>query len=100
MGRTIPSAAMKYQQFAAQIQRWKRSLSRGDQKVVDDLFILGGLHVAECAYAAHPLPEQMFILAMILEEHKRIMEIREQVEPHGAEDAGSDATRPAPGSGR
>jgi len=37
-------------------------------------------HLAEAAYAAHTLPLEMFMLAMILEEHKEVMRMRNHLE--------------------
>lgn len=79
MGRTLPSAAIQYMQFVAHMQKFKRGVSRLDALVVDDLLALANIHVAEVAYAAYPLPEQFYILSMILEEHKRVMALFDQV---------------------
>ena len=37
-------------------------------------------HLAPAAYAAHPLPFESFLLAMLLEEHKEVMRLRQAVE--------------------
>jgi hypothetical protein len=80
MGRTLPSAAIQYMSFVKQMQTFKRGIARSDGLVVDDLLALANLHVAEVAYAASPLPEQLYLLAMILEEHKFVMALQEKVE--------------------
>jgi len=44
--------------------------------VFDELFANAWKHLALAAYAAHPLPLEIFMLAMILEEHKEVMRLR------------------------
>jgi hypothetical protein len=66
-------------QFVGQMQKFKRGISKMDAACVDDLLAMANNHVAEVAYAAYSLPEQFYILVMILEEHKRVMGIREEV---------------------
>ncbi len=79
MGRTLPSAAVQYMQFVGQMQKFKRGIGKMDAACVDDLLAMANNHVAEVAYAAYTLPEQFYILSMILEEHKRVMAISEEV---------------------
>ena len=38
------------------------------------------LHLAAAAYAADLLPMETFLLAMLLEEHKEVIRLRDQVE--------------------
>jgi hypothetical protein len=80
MGRTIPSAAIQYMSFVKQMEKFKRGIGRSDGLVVDDLLVMANQHVAEVAYAGSPLPEQLYLLAMILEEHKIVMGLQERVE--------------------
>jgi hypothetical protein len=53
--------------------------------VFDDLFANVHKHLAEAAYAAHPLPLEIFMLAMILEEHKEVMRIQLYVDNKSVE---------------
>lgn len=59
--------------------RFRGGLAPRDQRIIDTLFTYAHRHIAPAAYAAHPMPMQIFLLAMILEEHKQVMEIREWV---------------------
>jgi len=74
--------------------RFRRALRRSDQRSLDELFAAARLHVAAAAYAAHPLPFETFLLAMLLEEHKEVQRLRCALEAAGL--LGS-APQPDPG---
>ena len=80
MGRTLPSASQVILQEEAAFGRFRRALRRSDQVALDDLFASARQHVAAAQYAAHALPFEVFLLSMLLEEHKEVMRLREQVE--------------------
>ena len=80
MGRTLPSATQLMHQEEAALTRFRRALRRGDQLVFDDLFTAAQKHISAAAYAAHALPFETFLMAMLLEEHKEVMRLREIVE--------------------
>jgi hypothetical protein len=80
MGRTIASASQVFMQEEAAFGRFRRALRRGDQLALDDLFVSARQHVAAAQYASHALPFEVFLLAMLLEEHKEVMRLREIVE--------------------
>jgi hypothetical protein len=80
MGRTLPSATQAFYQEAESFNRFRRALRRGDQTALDDLFAMAQQHLAAAAYAAHALPMEVFLLAMLLEEHKEVLRLRELVE--------------------
>jgi len=61
----------------AAFARFRRALRKEDQRAFDDLFAAARLHVAEAAYASHALPFEVMLLAMLLEEHKEVMRLRE-----------------------
>ena len=50
--------------------------ARSDQTALDDLFAAAQQHLAAAAYAAHALPMEVFLLAMLLEEHKEVLRLR------------------------
>ena len=60
--------------------RFRRALRRGDQMILDDLFSAAHQHLAAAAYAAHALPFEILLLAMLLEEHKQVLQMRRLVE--------------------
>lgn len=90
MGRTLPSITQAFIQEQEAFSRFRRALRRGDQQALDDLFAAARKHLAAAAYASHALPLEIFLLAMLLEEHKEVRRLRLRVEEllDGAGDGG------------
>lgn len=80
MGRTLPSITQTFLQEQASFSRFRRALRRGDQVALDDLFSAAHKHLAAAAYASNALPFETFLLAMLLEEHKEVIRLRQLVE--------------------
>ena len=80
MGRTLPSITQAFLEEQGSFARFRRALRRSDQIVLDDLVASARQHLAAAAYAAHALPLEVFMLSMLLEEHKEIMRLRVLVE--------------------
>ena len=80
MGRTLPTASMLIQQEEQSFARFRRALRRSDQVALDDLFAAARQHLAAAQYAAHALPFEVFLLSMLLEEHKEVMQLRQQMD--------------------
>lgn len=80
MGRTLPSITQEFLQEQEAITRYRRALRRSDQLAFDDLFNAAQKHLSAAAYAAHALPLEIFLLSMLLEEHKETMRLRQQVD--------------------
>ena len=79
MGRTLPSSTQVFLQEEQAFARFRRALRRIDQTALDDLFASARQHLAAAQYAAHALPFEVFLLSMLLEEHKEVMKLRQQV---------------------
>jgi DNA phosphorothioation-dependent restriction protein DptG len=88
MGRTLPSITQAFLQEQQSFTRFRRALRRSDQQALDDLFAYAQRHLAAAAYAAHALPFEVLLLAMLLEEHKEVMRLRRQVEEFERRGAG------------
>ena len=80
MGRTVPSITQVFQEEEAAFMRFRRALRRTDQLALDDLFTAAHQHLAAASYAAHALPFETFLLAMLLEEHKEVLRLRAEIE--------------------
>ena len=99
MGRTLPSATQVFLHEEQSFTRFRRALRRSDQLALDDLFTAARQHTAAAQYASHALPFEVFLLAMLLEEHKEVMHLRDWVEaflstPHGVETADGGTAPP------
>src|SRR5512136_2113227 len=84
MGRTLPSATQVFLKEQESFLRFRRALRRSDQKALDDLFAAAHKHLAAAAYASHALPFEVFLLAMLLEEHKQVLRMRYLLNPADA----------------
>jgi hypothetical protein len=80
MGRTLPSITQSLSEEQAAFNRFRRALRRSDQLALDELFVAARQHMAAAAYAANLLPMETFLLAMLLEEHKEIIRLRDRLE--------------------
>jgi len=80
VGRTLPSITQSLQEEQAAFSRFRRALRRSDQLALDELFVSARQHLAAAAYAADLLPMETFLLAMLLEEHKEVIRLRDQME--------------------
>ena len=80
MGRTLPSITQVFMQEESALRKYRRALRRADQRALDELLNFAHQHLAEAAYAAHALPLEIFLLSMLLEEHKLVLRLRDQVE--------------------
>jgi hypothetical protein len=76
MGRTLPSVTQVFLHEQESFLRFRRALRRSDQKALDDLFAAAHKHLAAAAYASHALPFEIFLLSMLLEEHKQVLRMR------------------------
>ncbi len=72
MGRTLPSFAKVILNEQNALAKFRRGLRLQDQSAFDDLFRAARFHVAALANASHLLPFEAMLLAMLLEEHKRV----------------------------
>ena len=79
MGRTLPSITQAFLQEQEAFNRFRRALRRSDQLALDELFAAAHKHLAASAYASHVLPFETFLLAMLLEEHKEVMRLLEDL---------------------
>jgi len=80
MGRTLKSITQVFLDEEQSFARFRRALRRSDQLVLDDLFASARQHIAAAAYTSHALPFEVFLLSMLLEEHKEVVRLRQLVE--------------------
>jgi len=80
MGRTLPSVTQVFLREQESFTRFRRALRRSDQRALDDLFAAAHQHLAAAAYAANALPFEIFLLAMLLEEHKQVLGLQTRLE--------------------
>jgi len=79
MGRTNPTINQYLIQEERAFSQYRRALRRSDQLILDDLFAAARQHSAEAAFAAHALPFEVALLSMLLEEHKIVMRLEQEI---------------------
>ena len=80
MGRTLPSITQAFLNEQQSLARFRRALRREDQRALDDLLAEARQHLAASAYASHLLPFEVMLLAMLVEEHKRVLHLETRLE--------------------
>jgi hypothetical protein len=80
MGRTLPSITQVFLQEQESLLRFRRALRRTDQHALDELLDAAQKHLSAASYAAHALPFEIFLLSMLLEEHKEVIRLRQMIE--------------------
>ncbi len=86
MGRTLPSMSMVFQAEEASLKPFRNQLSKADQRAFDELFDQASFHIAPIAYAGSATPFELFLLAMLLEQHKRLKRLENFIHLSGYED--------------
>ncbi len=99
MGRTLPSITQVFLQEQESFARFRRALRRSDQLALDDLFAAAHQHLAAAAYASHVLPFEIFLLAMLLEEHKVVLRLQRVITESGQWPLSVSAPTPETGEG-
>jgi hypothetical protein len=90
MGRTLPTISQVFLQEQSRLSAFRRALRRSDQRALDELLTAARQHLAAAAYAADALPMEIFLLAMILEEHKEVMRLRHLIEKLQSQEKDAD----------
>jgi hypothetical protein len=80
LGRTLPSITQVFLHEEDALRRFKRALRRADQLALEELFDAAQQHLAAAAYAGSALPFEIFLLAMLLEEHKELERVKQELE--------------------
>ena len=75
MGRTIESATQLIITAQNALAKFRRGLRKDDQLAFDDLFRAARRQVAAISYAAHLVPFESMLLAMLIEEHQRVLRL-------------------------
>jgi hypothetical protein len=100
MGRTLPSITQQFLQEQESFNRFRRALRRRDQYALDALFAQARKHIAAAGYAAHALPIEVMLLAMLLEHEKRLDDLfpagSSPGDPGEEDGAAADADEPPP----
>jgi hypothetical protein len=79
MGRSLPPASQLILNQIAELKPIYGALRRSDQLALDEIFDLVQQHRAAIANAASLLPLEAVLVLILLEEHKRVTHVREEL---------------------
>ncbi len=79
MGRTLPTTNQLILAEQAAFANFRRALRPADQKLLDALFAAARQHTAAISLADHALPLESMLLAMLLEQQRRIERLEQQL---------------------
>jgi hypothetical protein len=79
MGRTLPSITQAFLNEQQSLTRFRRALRLEDQRALDDLLGSSRRHLAAAAYASHLLPFEVMLLSMLVEEHKQVLRLQQEL---------------------
>jgi hypothetical protein len=80
MGRTLPSITQAFLTEQQSLAKFRRALRIEDQRALDDILAASRRHLAAAAYASHLLPFEVMLLAMLVEEHKEVLRLRQRLD--------------------
>lgn len=79
MGRTVPTITQSLNETEAMLHRFRRTLRRGDQYLLDDLLASAHRHIAAIAETQALLPFEGALLAILLEQARRLTELEQRL---------------------
>lgn len=78
MGRTLPTPTMLLDEERLRWQKFRRALRKEDQVILDEMLDDVRRHVQAQAYASWVTPYEAMLVAIILEDRKRIKMLEER----------------------
>jgi hypothetical protein len=79
MGNITPTITQLLHEQEKKLSPFRRALYREEQLILDDLFANAHHHRAALAHTAHLSPLEAILLAMLVEEHKRVLQIERRL---------------------
>ena len=79
MGRTLQTTTQIIRAEQRAFNAFRRTLRREDQLLFDRLFALANNHVAAISQANHALPFEAILLAMLIEQERRIDQLEQKI---------------------
>jgi hypothetical protein len=93
MGRTLPTITQQLIDTEAALARFRRTLRRSDQYILDGLFAAARRHTAAISQADVLLPFEAALLAILLEQARELAVLRQEIEILKGRDRDADAYR-------
>ena len=78
MGRTLPTITQQISDAEAALSRFRRTLRRSDQYILDGLFAAARRHTAAISETDVLLPFEAVLLSILLEQAKELAVLRQE----------------------
>lgn len=86
MGRTLPTVTQQLLDTESALARFRRTLRRSDQYLLDSLFAAARRHTAAISQTDALLPFEAALLAILLEQARELAVLRQELEALKGED--------------
>jgi hypothetical protein len=83
MGRTLATANQLILNEIANFNNFRRALRADDQRLFDAVFAAARQHTAAISMADHALPFESVLLAILIEQQRRIEQLERQLDRNG-----------------
>ena len=80
MGRTLPTITQQLIDAESALTRFRRTLRRGDQYILDGMFAAARRHTAAISQTDVLLPFEAALLAIVLEQAKELAALKLELE--------------------
>jgi hypothetical protein len=80
MGRTLPTITQQLSDTEAALARFRRTLRKSDQYILDGLFAAARRHTAAIGQTDMLLPFEAALLAIVLEQAREIAVLKQKVD--------------------
>ena len=80
METILPATAQTFLQAQESFARFRRALRRSDQQSLDSLLAAVYRHLPPVASAGESLPLEILLLAMLVEEHRTVLQLRQRIQ--------------------
>ncbi|HEY3310077.1 MAG TPA: hypothetical protein VGK00_00425 [Anaerolineales bacterium] len=80
MGRTLPTITQQLADAESALARFRRTLRRSDQYILDGMFAAARRHSAAISQTDALLPFEAALLAILLEQARELAVLRQEVE--------------------
>jgi hypothetical protein len=80
MGRTLPTITQQLSDTEAALARFRRTLRKSDQYILDGLFAAARRHTAAISQTDALLPFEAALLAILLEQAREIAVLKQKVD--------------------
>ena len=91
MEEKLKSVTQIFEEGKDYMLRFRRVLWKRDQWIIDELIAFTEKHIHAVAYAGHPLPFVMSLVAMLVEHQKQIKKLEKAIYALQEEKGGNDS---------